>query len=101
MRTFSRSILKLLTLLKLHQNIGGQVIRMANSAALVTADGARYREDEDPINPKKLNIESIIQEDDLAVYNDQVAEVDHGQDWLLNGSSEENSIVPKPSLKKA
>ena len=54
--------------------IGGQLIRMAGPATLVMADGASalpYREDEDPISTKKLNIENIIQKDGLAVYKDQ------------------------------
>ncbi|KAF8969894.1 hypothetical protein BDZ97DRAFT_1902300 [Flammula alnicola] len=53
---------------------GGQLIRMGGPAIPVTADGkptAPYSEDEDPVSPRKLNIEAIIRKDGLNVYKDQ------------------------------
>lgn len=55
-------------------SVNGQLIRMAGPAIAVAADGnplPAYNEEEDPLNPKKLNIEHIIQKDGLDVYKDQ------------------------------
>lgn len=52
----------------------GQLIRFAGPAVPVKADGTAaqpYDADEDPSNPRRLNIENIIQKDGLAVYKDQ------------------------------
>jgi pre-mRNA-splicing factor SYF1 len=54
--------------------IDGQLIRIANPATSITADGTPYTREEpeeDPVNPKKLNTENIIQKDGLEVYKVQ------------------------------
>ena len=55
--------------------IGRQVIRMANPATSATADGVPYREDKDPRNPKKFNIENII-----VSQSTKIRLADYGQD---------------------
>ena len=81
--------------------IGGQVIRIANPATSVTADGAPYREDEDPINPKKLNIEDIIQKDGLAVYKDQAGRLWTGLAtyWIKRGEFDRAKAVFEEGMK--
>lgn len=81
--------------------IGGQVIRMANSATSVTADGAPYREDEDPTNPKKLNIENIIHKDGLAVYKDQAGRLWTGLAtyWIKRGEFDRAKAVFEEGMK--
>ncbi|KAG5342203.1 hypothetical protein C0989_004515 [Termitomyces sp. Mn162] len=52
----------------------GKLIRMAGPAISVTSDGQTthpYDEDEDPLIPRKLNVEKIIHKDGLAIYKDQ------------------------------
>ena len=80
--------------------IGGQVIRM-DPATLVTADGASYREDEDPANPKKLNIENIIQKDGLAVYKDQAGRLWTGLAtyWIKRGEFDRAKAVFEKGMK--
>ncbi|KAF8644139.1 hypothetical protein AX16_008666 [Volvariella volvacea WC 439] len=52
----------------------GKLMRFAGPAIPVTSDGKEvrpYDEDEDPLSPRKLNIEHIIWKDGLEVYKDQ------------------------------
>lgn len=55
-------------------SVVGQLIRFAGPAVAVSSDGKTlppYDEDEDPINPRTLNIERIVHKDGLEVYKDQ------------------------------
>lgn len=55
-------------------SIDGKLIRVGGPAVPVTANGdvaKPYDPDEDPLNPKKLNIENILKKDGLGVYKDQ------------------------------
>ena len=81
--------------------IGGQLIRIVNPATSVTADGAPYREDEDPINPKKLNIENIIQKDGLEVYKDQAGRLWTGLAtyWIKRGEFDRAKAVFEKGMK--
>lgn len=84
--------------------VGGQLIRMAGPATLVTADGLStppYREDEDPTNPKKLNIENIIQKDGLAVYKDQAGRLWTGLAtyWIKRGEFDRAKAVFEKGMK--
>lgn len=52
----------------------GNVIRFAGPPVAVGPDGKElpaYDEDEDPLSPRKLNIERIVQKDGLEIYKDQ------------------------------
>jgi pre-mRNA-splicing factor SYF1 len=55
-------------------SVDGKLIRVGGPAIPVTANGDAtkpYDANEDPLNPKKLNIEVIIKKDGLGVYKDQ------------------------------
>ncbi|KAI0781078.1 protein prenylyltransferase [Trametes elegans] len=67
----------------------GKVIRFAGPAA-TNSDGklvAPYNEDEDPRNPRKLNIEDIVRKDGLDVYKDQAGRLWTGLAtfWIKRG----------------
>jgi pre-mRNA-splicing factor SYF1 len=84
--------------------VDGQLIRMAGPATSVTADGVPtlpYREDEDPINPKKLNIENIIQKDGLAIYKDQAGRLWTGLAtyWIKRGEFDRAKAVFEKGMK--
>ena len=71
-------------------SINGQLIRMAGPAVSVGADGKPlppYDPDEDPLNPRKLNIENIIKKDGLEVYKDQAGRLWAGLAtyWIKRG----------------
>ena len=87
-----------------HATIDGQLTRMASLATPVTADGVHalpYREDEDPINSKKLNIENIIQNDGLAVYKDQAGRLWTGLAtyWIKRGEFDRAKAVFEKGMK--
>lgn len=68
----------------------GKLIRFAGPAVPVNADGkpaSAYDEDEDPMSPRKLNIEHIIQRDGLHVYKDQAGRLWTGLAtyWIKRG----------------
>ena len=82
----------------------GELIRMAGPSASVTADGAPllpYSENEDPINPKRLNIENIIQKDGLAVYKDQAGRLWTGLAtyWIKRGEFDRARAVFEKGMK--
>ncbi|KAI0080615.1 spliceosome complex protein [Panus rudis PR-1116 ss-1] len=55
-------------------SVGGKLIRFAGPPVAVDSEGKplpAYDEDEDPLSPRKLNIERIIEKDGLEVYKDQ------------------------------
>ncbi|KAJ2931347.1 hypothetical protein H1R20_g5693, partial [Candolleomyces eurysporus] len=55
-------------------SVGGKLIRIAGPPVSLGPDGKPlpvYDEDEDLLNPKKLNIEQIIKKDGLEMYKDQ------------------------------
>ena len=84
--------------------VDGQLIRMAGPATSVTADGVPTppcREDEDPINPKKLNIENIIQKDGLAIYKDQAGRLWTGLAtyWIKRGEFDRAKAVFEKGMK--
>jgi len=84
--------------------IGGQLIRIAGPAIPVRADSAPappYREDEDPTNPKKINIENIIQKDGLAVYKDQAGRLWTGLAtyWIKRGEFDRAKDVFEEGMK--
>ena len=81
--------------------IGGQLIRITDPATSITADGAPDREDEDPINPKKLNIEHIIQKDGLEVYKDQAGRLGTGLAtyWIKRGEFDRAKAVFEKGMK--
>lgn len=70
--------------------VDGELIRFAGPAVAVDGDGKvlpAYDEDEDPISPRKLNIERIIKKDGLAVYKDQAGRLWTGLAtyWIKRG----------------
>jgi pre-mRNA-splicing factor SYF1 len=84
--------------------VNGQLIRMAGPATSVTADGAPappYRDDEDPTNFNKLNIENIIQKDGLAVYKDQAGRLWTGLAtyWIKRGEFDRAKAVFEKGMK--
>jgi len=71
-------------------SVDGQLIRFAGGAVGVTTDGKPahpYDEDEDPISPRKLNIELIVRKDGLDVYKDQAGRLWTGLAtyWIKRG----------------
>ena len=81
--------------------IGGQVVQIGISATSVTANDSPYRADEDPINPKKLNIENIIQKDGLEVYKDQAGRLWTGLAtyWIKRGEFDRAKAVFEEGMK--
>lgn len=70
--------------------VNGQLIRFAGPAVAVDSDGKAlppYDEDEDPISPRKLNIEQIVKQDGLEVYKDQAGRLWTGLAtyWIKRG----------------
>lgn len=70
--------------------VDGHLIRFAGPAFAVGSDGEvlpPYDEDEDPTNPRKLNIEHIIKKDGLEVYKDQAGRLWTGLAtyWIKRG----------------
>ncbi len=70
--------------------IDGQLMRFAGPAVAVSSDGKplpAYDEDEDPLSPRKLNIERIILKDGLEVYKDQAGRLWTGLAtyWIKRG----------------
>ncbi|KAG6817083.1 hypothetical protein H0H87_012851 [Tephrocybe sp. NHM501043] len=68
----------------------GNLIRMAGPAIPVSPDVKTtypYDEDEDPVSPRKLNVEKIIHKDGLAVYKDQAGRLWTGLAtyWIKRG----------------
>jgi pre-mRNA-splicing factor SYF1 len=71
-------------------SVDGQLMRFAGGPIGITSDGktARpYDEDEDPISPRKLNIELIVRKDGLEVYKDQAGRLWTGLAtyWIKRG----------------
>ncbi|TFY60711.1 hypothetical protein EVJ58_g4979 [Rhodofomes roseus] len=72
-------------------SVDGQLIRFAGPAVAVGSDGKTplppYDEDEDPIRPRKLNIERIVHKDGLEVYKDQAGRLWTGLAtyWIKRG----------------
>ncbi|KAI9458039.1 spliceosome complex protein [Russula earlei] len=69
------------------------LIRFAGPPIAVGADGKPtpvYDEDEDPDNPRKLNVEKIVRKDGLAVYKDQAGRLWTGLAtyWIQRGEFE-------------
>lgn len=63
-----------------------QLVRMDGPPVPVGTDGA-YDEDEDPLSPRKLNIERIVHKDGLEVYKDQAGRLWTGLAtyWIKRG----------------
>ena len=63
----------------------GQLVRMDGPAAKTPAPA--YDEDEDPLSPRKLNIERIVHKDGLEVYKDQAGRLWTGLAtyWIKRG----------------
>ncbi|GJE86947.1 hypothetical protein PsYK624_030300 [Phanerochaete sordida] len=73
--------------------VDGHLIRFAGPAVAVDGDGKvlpPYDEDEDPTNPRKLNIENIVKTDGLEVYKDQAGRLWTGLAtyWIKRGEFE-------------
>lgn len=67
-------------------SVNGQLIRFAG-APIPAGSSRPYDADEDPINPRKLNIEYIVRQDGLAVYKDQAGRLWTGLAtyWIKRG----------------
>jgi pre-mRNA-splicing factor SYF1 len=68
-------------------SVEGSLIRFAGPPVAATSDSRPYDEDEDPLSPRKLNIERIIRKDGLAVYHDQAGRLWTGLAtyWIKRG----------------
>ncbi|TCD61417.1 pre-mRNA-splicing factor syf1 [Steccherinum ochraceum] len=76
----------------------GEVLRLAGPAVSVHADGKplpAYDEDEDPLSPRKLNIEHIIYNDGLEVYKDQAGRLWTGLAtyWIKRGEFDRAQVI--------
>ncbi|KAH7926288.1 protein prenylyltransferase [Leucogyrophana mollusca] len=70
--------------------VDGNLIRVAGPPVTVTPDGKTapaYDEDEDPLSPRKLDIERIVRVDGLEVYKDQAGRLWTGLAtyWIKRG----------------
>ncbi|KAL4250421.1 crooked-neck family protein [Abortiporus biennis] len=70
--------------------VDGKLIRFSGPAVPVNSEGKAlppYDEDEDPLSPRKLNIEHIIKNDGLEVYKDQAGRLWTGLAtyWIKRG----------------
>lgn len=67
-------------------SMDGQLVRTDGPPVPVGASGA-YDEDEDPLSPRKLNIERIVHKDGLEVYKDQAGRLWTGLAtyWIKRG----------------
>ncbi|KAG6854942.1 pre-mRNA-splicing factor syf1 [Blastosporella zonata] len=71
-------------------SVNGNLIRITGPPIPVTSDGQSthpYDEDEDPISPRKLNVENIIHKNGLAIYKDQAGRLWTGLAtyWIKRG----------------
>ena len=71
-------------------SVDGSLIRVAGPPVALDADGKPlppYNEDEDPVNPRKLNIEQIMEKDGFTVYKDQAGRLWTGLAtyWIKRG----------------
>jgi pre-mRNA-splicing factor SYF1 len=85
-------------------SVNGQLIRMAGPPVPVGADGKplpTYNEEEDPLYPKRLNIEHIIKKDGLDVYKDQAGRLWTGLAtyWIKRGEFDRAKTTFEQGMK--
>lgn len=82
----------------------GQLIRVAGPPVVVGPDGKPlppYNEAEDPLSPKKINIEHVIEKDGLDVYKDQAGRLWTGLAtyWIKRGEFDRAKTTFEQGMK--
>lgn len=85
-------------------SVNGQLVRIAGPPLAVGADGKPlppYNEEEDPLSPKRLNIEHIIKKDGLEVYKDQAGRLWTGLAtyWIKRGEFDRAKATFEQGMK--
>lgn len=85
-------------------SVTSQLIRVAGPPVAVGPDGKplpAYNEEEDPLSPKKLNIEHIIHKDGLEVYKDQAGRLWTGLAtyWIKRGEFDRSKRIFEDGMK--